>query len=145
MADDKAGDDRTGLPERVTFAASVLVVLSVLVLLLWYAYTGPDESRKSAVPMAEARIEWDGVVPRGERWLIPVTVENVGETPLEEVAVIVEETLPSGGKQETDVTVVFLAEKAEETVYVVAEARPSRERFRARVATLRTRHDTRGY
>ncbi|HVK01955.1 MAG TPA: hypothetical protein VM490_00625 [Armatimonadaceae bacterium] len=144
----KAGgeqDRRPGAPEWVTFAVSILIVLSVLGSLVWFGFRDATESGGDGVPMAEARIDWPKITRRGERWLLPVIVENVGEAPLEEVAVVVEETLPSGEKQETDIAITFLSEKAEETVYVIADARPDPKRVRARVATLRTRHDARGY
>jgi|GEM_PF-3582334 Protein of unknown function (DUF2393). len=149
--DEQKSQGPPSLPERVSFVVTLLIVLTVVGALAADALSA--RSRRAAAgppaPMAEARIDWGGVAEKreGERrcWLVPITVANVGQVPLVEVGVVVEVVQPDGEAKEADVTLTYLAERARETVYVVAERRPVPETVSARVATLRIRQNARGY
>lgn len=129
------------LPEKVTLTVSVFIVLSLVGFLAYQGFA----PRQTGLPMAEARVLRDRARQHGETWVIPVEVKNTGGVPLNEVSVSVEMIGADGQKAEVEMIFGYLAERAAEEAFVVADQEPSRAKPQARVRSFKTQRNAQGY
>jgi uncharacterized protein (TIGR02588 family) len=111
--DERQDDDRTSLPERVTFAVALAVLLAIVALIV----SQIPGSKEPASP----QVEVGEVAERDGHFEVPVSVGNVGEETAENVQI--NATLTIGDTEHTsDQSVDFLAGgETEEVVFLFSD------------------------
>jgi uncharacterized protein (TIGR02588 family) len=103
--------------EWAVFAVSLVLVVAVLGYLIYVGITGGDRP-----PMIDVQL---GAAERqGERFVVPVTVENSGDQVAENVTVEVELTLPSGEMETGSIDIDFLPRESTRNGWVTFLADP---------------------
>lgn len=152
MSGEKESEDKPeesvhdALPERVTFWASVLVVVALFGFLAFRAFTTTKPDSTDAKPSVTAKVDSARVGKMDERhWAIPITVRNSGNVPLEEVSVRVTTRGEDGKERETDLAFGYLAEGASEDAFVVTRTAPDQAKPEVDVTAFKAQRNARGY
>ncbi|MBC8139574.1 MAG: hypothetical protein H8F28_27150 [Fibrella sp.] len=144
--DPQEKESQDSIPERVTFWLSVLVVVALFGFLTYRAFTATRPDSPNAKPGVTVRVNTAKVGKMDDtHWTIPVTVNNSGNVPLEEVSVRITTTDKDGKKQETDLAFAYLAEGASEDAFIVTPNAPEEAKPEAAVMAFKTQRNARGY
>lgn len=104
--------------EWAVFAVSLVLVVAVLGYLIYVGVNGGDRP-----PMIDVQL---GAAERqGERYVIPVTVENSGDQVAENVTIEVELALPSGEMETGSIDIDFLPRESTRSGWVTFLSDPA--------------------
>ena len=108
---------RIRIAEFATLSASVVLLIAVVVFLVREMMKPTDEFNEIRI-----RASVEKAVKRGSLFVFPVTIENLGQTTVSNVAIRVEPLKP--GENPHDFSLDYLGVRAEETVFVMTESDP---------------------
>lgn len=134
-------EERRSLPEKVTLAVSLTVVLVLIGYIAWH---GLFVERGTAMAAARVRREEAKQTATGQ-WVTPVEVRNLSDLPLEDVQVKVEVTTPEGKTADIGLSFPYLAERAAETAFIVTQSEPKKAAPQAAVESFKQQADSQGY
>ena len=108
------------VPERVTLALSLIVVVAVAggALLAEFRRSGP------AGPVLEVEVTGEPA-PRGSQFQIPITVTNAGNGGAEQVTINVALTLPNASPEPVSLVIALLPAGGSEEAVVVFASDPA--------------------
>ena len=134
------------LPVKATFAGSLLLVLALFAFLGGQAFRSAKPDSPTARPKVTASVQTAKAQPLDEaHWFMPVSVQNAGNVPVEEVLVRVTYRAKSGERETVDLTFNYLAEGATEEAFAVTDAPPGDAKIEANIAAFKTERQARGY
>ena len=112
---DSGGKEHRGrkLAEWVSLGLSLLLILGIGGYLL-------TEALRTGEPfvVAEAHLQHDRTVKKGETYILPMEVRNMGEHALRELKVQVTYTPPGGEEETRDIDVTYLGASSSQTMYL---------------------------
>lgn len=115
------------LAEWISLAVSVLLILGTAAYLAYHGVV----SEEPFVPVT-ANPQFDEVRQLGDRYILPVKIENAGAQTLRDLKVEVEYHPPQAAEpQRQDFLIDYLSEKAEQTIYVYFEHDPKTLKVKA--------------
>ena len=125
---------RRRLAEWVSLGISVLLIAA----LAGYLVLEAVRSRSPYVPV-EVRIELDQAHRTAGRFILPVTVKNLGNHTLRDVRVVIALRPGSGGgeNKSQDFDIDYLGERAEQRLFVYLDEDPQTLTIEARAAQYR--------
>jgi uncharacterized protein (TIGR02588 family) len=129
---------RRRVAEWVSLGVSVLLIGALSAYLVYQGVS----SRSPFVPV-EVRIELDRSVQRAGRYVVPVTVKNLGDHTLRDLRVTIEHRRAGGGgggggdRESQDFDIDYLGERAEQRIFIYLDEDPRTLTIEARAVQYR--------
>lgn len=106
--------------ERITFAASLFILVAIIGLAVWAGIRTGDAS-----PVIEIEVHTEAIRETSNGYYLPITVTNTGGKTAQDVVVTGELTTADGSVESAEVTLVFLAGAEEEQAELVFATNPT--------------------
>ena len=124
---------RRRVAEWVSLGVSVILIAAIAAYLVYHGL----RPRSPFVPV-EVRVEPDRSERRAERYIVPVTVKNLGDHTLRDLRITVEHQPRGGGEsQSQDFDIDYICERAEQRIFVYLDEDPKTLTIEARAAQYR--------
>jgi uncharacterized protein (TIGR02588 family) len=136
---DSAGRGKRAARRRLAEWVSLAISVALIAGIAAYLVTQGVRQQSPLLPF-DVRIETERAVRRGERFVLPVMIKNLGDHTARDVRIVVEHQPRGGGggeKQEQDFDVDYLGEHAEQQIFVYLDEDPKTMTVSAKVVQYR--------